>query len=74
MENKENNLLENAEINTLYNKIKVDKANRALKQQSLENSINAMPNSKKIDNILVQSSPNKKFNITQSAKKSAPKL
>ncbi len=30
-----------------------------------------MPTPKKSDNILIQSSPNKKFNITQTAKKSS---
>ena len=32
-----------------------------------------MPTPKKIDNILMQSSPNKKFNITHTAKKALPK-
>lgn len=73
MENKENNLLENAELNNLYNKIKADKANRLIKNFSIDKAISFMPTPKKIDNILMQSSPSKKFNITHTAKKALPK-
>jgi hypothetical protein len=73
MENKENNLLENPELNNLYNKIKADKANRSLKHLSIDKAISFMPTPKKIDNILMQSSPSKKFNITHTAKKVLPK-
>ena len=73
MENKENNLLENAELNNLYNKIKADKANRLIKNFSIDKAISFMPTPKKIDNILMQSSPSKKFNITHTAKKTLPK-
>lgn len=69
IQNKENVLVENVELNNLYNKIKADKASRIIKPQPIEKIINIMPTPKKVENILVQSSPNKKFNITHTAKK-----
>ncbi len=47
---------------------------KAIKAQPAEKVINIMPTPKKVENILVQSSPNKKFNITQTTKKPSHKL
>ena len=64
-------LLNHPELNTLYAKIKTDKASKVIKPQPVEKIINIMPTPKKSENVMIQSSPNKKFNITQTTKRSS---
>lgn len=44
---KDNSLLDNPELNSLYSKIKTDKANKTIKPQPIEKIINIMPTPKK---------------------------
>lgn len=73
MKSKDSETLYNPELNCLYEKIKLSKANKVIKVQPLEKTLNIMSTAKK-ESVFVQFSPNKKLNIVQTSKKTNFKL